>query len=89
MTTGYEIFERETDSANLAEYYGRTYSKNTFASQKCGANAMFYYGNNGEDAEGFEELNEMYWGIKNAGGVTINSGFRVWADQSKTETQWE
>jgi hypothetical protein len=52
--TEYNIFERETDSAKLAEYYGRTYTKNVEASQKCGANAMFYYGTDGEATPGFE-----------------------------------
>jgi len=47
---------------------------------------MMYYSINGEDVEGLEEVNEAYWGIKNAGSVTFSTGFRVWEDPSDAET---
>lgn len=39
---------------------------------------MIYIQENGEDVEGLEEVNELYWQLKNAGDVTLWSGFRIW-----------
>lgn len=37
-----------------------------------------YIQNEGKDVEGLEEVNELYWTLKNAGDVTLWSGFRIW-----------
>lgn len=76
----------ETDPAKTADFYGRTYSKNKYSTQNCGATAMMYYQENGEDVEGFEIVNELYWGLKNAGDITISSGFRIWEEPTDRET---
>lgn len=47
---------------------------------------MMFYQENGEDVEGLEEINEAYFSIKNAGAITFSTGFRIWENQSDSET---
>jgi len=59
--TEWEWFEKEYESSLASEFYGRTYSKNKESIQRCGAVGMMFYQEDGEDYEGFEQLNEAYW----------------------------
>lgn len=82
-------FEKETDPAKTGEYYGRTYQKNKSSSQNCGTSAMLHYQENGEDVDGLERINEVYWLLKNAGDITLWSGFRIWENSTDRNTYAE
>merc|ERR1712076_148314 len=71
--TDFDLFSQVVDPALTAEYYGRTYQKNKDSSQK-----------GGEDTPESEQINELYWQLKNAGAFTISSGFRIWENPSDT-----
>jgi len=55
---------------------------------------MMFYQENGEDVDGLEELNEFYWQIKNAGAITMWTGFRIfdgsdlWAYGDAEQVSW-
>jgi len=84
--TDFDLFSQVVDPALTAEYYGRTYQKNKDSSQKCGAEGLIFYQEGGEDTPESEQINELYWQLKNAGAFTISSGFRIWENPSDTET---
>jgi len=92
--TEYEWFEKETEPSLTNEFYGRTYLKNKESIQRCGAVGMMFYQEGGEDVSGLEQLNEAYWQIKNAGAITMSTGFRifdgsdVWAYGDAEQVSW-
>merc|ERR1712083_963463 len=82
--TEYAFFIKEEDPQYQEEFYGRTYKKNTKASQNCGAVGMIW----GSGANAIDELNEMYWMLKNKGESTVWTGAKLYEESTDDKPTW-
>merc|ERR1711920_162017 len=80
----YAFFIKETEPEWQSEFYGRTYKKNTKASQNCGAVANIW----GSGANAIDELNEMYWMLKNKGESTVFTGAKLYEESTDDKPTW-
>jgi len=66
INTTHAWFKQDNDAHRVDEAYGRTYKKNDYSTQNCGASGLLHHTVDGEVPEEFAGYEAMYWTFKEA-----------------------